>query len=329
MVSGALAEQATTERTSDMAGLTDDQKRHYEEQGYVFLRQLFAPNEIQPLIDEIDAAVAGQAQKHYDGGRLGSPYDDHGFETRFMKMVEDCGEIYNELVGSALMGPELFKILSSPQLVDIAEGIVGPEVHCEGRHRLRPKLPNYGVADYRWHEDTLYQARRLTYVQRQYGLGPTDKRQSDVYLSRIVAAPQMAEPGFWIPLVDVDEVNGCLSLLPGGHHHSAVYDWQWRSGDFVPELDGLTPLPMPMQVGDALLIHQHLPHVSPPNRSDGVRWSVDIRYQDGRLRVKSVREPGFLARSKERPEDVVTTHEGYARIRAAVKAFAQETGIRL
>ena len=62
MVSGALAEQATTEGTSDMAGLTDDQKRHYEEQGYVFLRQLFAPNEIQPLIDEIDAAVAGQAQ---------------------------------------------------------------------------------------------------------------------------------------------------------------------------------------------------------------------------------------------------------------------------
>ena len=156
-----------------------------------------------------------------------------------MKLVEDCGDIYNELVGSALMGPELFKILSSPQLVDIAECIVGPEVHCEGRHRLRPKLPHYGVADYRWHEDTLYQARRLTYVQRQYGLGPADARQSDVYLSRIVAAPQMAEPGFWIPLVDVDASNGCLSLLPGGHHHTAVYDSQWRSGDFVPELDGL------------------------------------------------------------------------------------------
>ena len=138
-------------------------------------------------------------------------------------------------------------------------------------------------------------------MQRQYGLGPADARQSDVYLSRIVAAPQMAEPGFWIPLVDVDASNGCLSLLPGGHHHTAVYDSQWRSGDFVPELDGLKPAPMPMQVGDALLIHQHLPHVSPPNRSKGVRWSVDIRFQDGRLRVKSVREPGFLARSKERP----------------------------
>lgn len=328
-MSGALGWQETSEGTSDMAGLTDEQKRHYEEQGYVFLKQLFTPAEIQPFIDEIKDAVSEQGQRYYEAGRLSSLYEDHGFGTRFMKMVEECGDVYNELVGSVLMGPELFKILSSPQLVDIAEDIVGPEVQCEGRHRLRPKLPNYGVADYRWHEDTLYQARRITYVQRQYGLGPTDARQSDLYLSRVVAAPQMAEPGFWIPLVDVDENNGCLSLLPGGHHHTAVYDWQWRTGDFVPELDGLKPAPMPMQVGDALLIHQHLPHVSPPNRSNGVRWSVDIRYQDARLRVKSVREPGFLARSKERPEEVVTNHAGYARIRAAVKAFAQETGIRL
>ena len=81
--------------------------------------------------------------------------------------------------------------------------------------------------------------------------------------------------------------------------------------------------------GYVLLMQQHVPHVSPPNRSDSVRWSVDIRYQDGRQRAKSVREPGFLARSKERPEDVVTAHEGYVRIREAVVAFARETGIKL
>ena len=312
-----------------MAGLTDDQKKQYEEQGYVLFRELFDPGELQTLIKEIDAAVADVGRKYYDEGRIKSLYDEHGFETRFLKMVEDCGDIYDELPGSQIMGPELFKILSHPRLLDIAESIVGPEVHCEGRHRLRPKLPNYGSADFRWHEDTLYQARRITYVQRQYGLGPADARQGDTVISRIVAAPQMAEPSFWIPLVDVDEVNGCLSLLPGGHRHSSPYDWQWRPGDFVPELDGLVPVALPMQVGDALLIHQHLPHVSPPNRSDRVRWSEDIRYQDGRLRVKSVREPGFLARSQERPDDVVTTPEGYMRIRDAVEAFGRETGIKL
>lgn len=312
-----------------MAGLTEDQKKQYEEQGYVLFRELIGPEHLQPLINEIEAEVGKLGRKYYDEGRISSLHDEAGFKSRFLKMVEDCDDIYDELLGSRFLGPELFKILSHPRLLDIAESIVGPEVHCEGRHRLRPKLPNYGSADYRWHEDTLYQARRITYVQRQYGLGPADARQGDTFLSRIVAAPQMAEPSFWIPLVDVDEENGCMSLLPGGHRHSSPYDWQWRPGDFVPELDGLVPEAMPMRVGDALLIHQHLPHASPPNRSGGIRWSVDIRYQDGRLRVKSVREPGFLARSQERPDDVVTTHEGYVGIREAVEAFGRETGIKL
>ena len=121
------------------AGLTDNQKRHYEEQGYVFLRQLFTPAEIQPLIDEIKDAISEQGQRYYDEGRLSSLYEDDGFETRFMKLVEDCGDIYNELVGSALMGPELFKILSSPQLVDIAECIVGPGSPLRGATPAAPQ----------------------------------------------------------------------------------------------------------------------------------------------------------------------------------------------
>ncbi len=95
-----------------------------------------------------------------------------------------------------------------------------------------------------------------------------------------------------------------------------------------------------MRVGDALLIHQHLPHVSPPNRSDHTRWSVDIRYQDARLPIKSRREPGFLARSRARPDDVVTSYDEYVQIReaaavyqqataAAAEAFRQTTGMQL
>ena len=83
-----------------------------------------------------------------------------------------------------------------------------------------------------------------------------------------------------------------------------------------------------MAVGDALLMHQHVPHVSPPNLTNAVRWSIDIRYQDGRRPVKSVREPGFLARSKERPQDVVTDYKGYRRIREAVAEFRATSEIR-
>ena len=188
-----------------MAGLTSEQKQQYDDLGYVLLEGLFEPSELQPLIDEIDTAVDRVARSYHAEERIRSTYEDEGFERRFMRLVDDAQEAYDELVGSVLMGPELFAVLSHARLLDIVEGIVGPEVHCEGRHRLRPKLPNYGVADFRWHEDTAYAAKRITYVQQQYGLGAADARAGGRFMSRIVAAPQMPEPNFWIPLVPVNE----------------------------------------------------------------------------------------------------------------------------
>ena len=231
-----------------MAGLTTEQKRQYDEMGYVLLKGLFDGEELQPFIDEVDGAVDRVARTYHSDGRIRSLYDDEGFESRFIRIVEDAGEAYDDVVGSTLMGPALFGVLSHVKLLDIVEGIIGPEVHCEGRHRLRPKLPNYGVADFRWHEDTAYAAKRITYVQQQYGLGPTDPKAGR-FMSRIVAAPQMPEPNFWIPLVPVDEENGCLHVLLGGHMHTPPYEEQWEPGAFVPELDDLEPIAVPMQVG--------------------------------------------------------------------------------
>ena len=124
-----------------MAGLTTEQKRQYDEMGYVLLEGLFDDNELQPFIDEVDAAVDRIAREYHADERIRSLYDDEGFETRFIRIVEDSGEAYDEVVGSTLMGPALFGVLSHVKLLDIVEGIIGPEVHCEGRHRLRPKLP--------------------------------------------------------------------------------------------------------------------------------------------------------------------------------------------
>ena len=267
-------------------------------------------------------------RSYHADGLTESLYADEDFETRFMRIVQDSEQAYKEMVDSKFLGPEVFRLLSHPEFLDIVEGIVGPEVHCQGRHRLRPKLPNFGVADFRWHEDTDFAAKRVTYVQQQYGLDREATKAGGRFLSRIVAAPQMPEPNFWVPLVPVDEQNGCLHVLPGGHLHTPPYEEQWEPNTYVAELDGLEPLVVPMEVGDALLMHQHVPHVSPPNRTESIRWSIDIRYQDGRRPVKSVREPGFLARSKERPQDVVADYEGYKAIRDAVAEFRAMSGIR-
>ena len=311
-----------------MPGLTSEQKQQYDELGYVLLKGLFDPGELQPLIDELDTEIDRIARAYHGDGLTESVYADEGFETRFMRIVEEAEQAYREMVDSKFLGPEVFNLLSHPAFLDIVEGIVGPEVHCQGRHRLRPKLPNFGVADFRWHEDTEYATQRITYLQQQYGLDRTASKTGGKFMSRIVAAPKMPEPNFWVPLVPVDERNGCLHVLPGGHLHTPPYEEQWEPNTYVAELNDLEPLVVPMEVGDALLMHQHVPHVSPPNRTESIRWSIDIRYQDGRRPVKSVREPGFLARSVERPQDIVTDYEGYRRIREAVAEFRATSGIR-
>lgn len=312
-----------------MVGLTSAQRQQYDEEGYVLFKGLLEPEELQPLIDDISAEVDQRAHEYHAKGLVRSIHAEHGFKTRLAKLWEECEAIHQHWYGGRHAGPGLFSLLTHTKLLDIAESLVGPEVHCEGRHRLRPKLPHWDEVTVPWHDDTPFGARRITYFREPHSLDARDPNYSATALSRVLPMTQMPEPGFWLPLVEANEENGCLQLLPGGHRHTPPTGSEWAPEKVVTELDGLQRVSMPMQVGDALLFHQHLPHHSPYNGSDHIRWSVDIRYQDGRQRVKSPREPGLPARSKERPKDVVTTFEGYEQIRDAVRDFMERTGIRL
>ena len=130
--------------------------------------------------------------------------------------------------------------------------------------------------------------------------------------------------------VRIDHAGPMYKYIVDGTHPDDMPTEQWGPDTFVPQLDGLVPMPVPMQVGDALMMHQHLPHLSPPNTSDHIRWSVDIRFQDSRLSTKSgTVKPGFIARSKERPQDVVTEYEGYMRLREALQEFREAVDRRL
>ena len=97
----------------------------------------------------------------------------------------------------------------------------------------------------------------------------------------------------WLPLVDVDEVNGCLRLVPGSHRLGAlpvrVHDAlnTRRNANETLEIDGLeailarhAALAVPAAAGDALVFHTFLLHRSQPNRSQATRWTLQARYFD-------------------------------------------------
>ena len=86
---------------------------------------------------------------------------------------------------------------------------------------------------------------------------------------------------FWIPLVDVDEANGCLYVIPGSHYWEFIdsardEDRNMHSFEDV-EARG-TPVAVPMKRGDILCFGVRTFHGSKVNRSDGVRWNIELKY---------------------------------------------------
>jgi hypothetical protein len=97
----------------------------------------------------------------------------------------------------------------------------------------------------------------------------------------------------WLPLVDVDERNGCLLLAPGSQRLGAlpvrVRDAlnERRNANETLEIDGLEAIlarhaavPAPAVAGDALVFHTFLLHRSQPNRAAATRWTLQARYFD-------------------------------------------------
>ncbi len=124
-----------------MAGLSAPQKQQYEEQGFVVFERLFDPDELRPLIAELEGDVDRLARRYQAEGRIKDLCEGQGFKTRLIGLFEQCEAMRDEVVGSRHIGPATFNLLKPPKLVDIAESIVGPEVQCQGRSRFRPQIP--------------------------------------------------------------------------------------------------------------------------------------------------------------------------------------------
>ena len=64
-------------------------------------------------------------------------------------------------------------------------------------------------------------------------------------------------------------------------------------------------MPLPVKAGGAVIFHPLTPHGSLVNRTDGFRWSFDLRYHVTGQNSGREHFPSFVARSRERPETVL------------------------
>ena len=132
----------------------------------------------------------------------------------------------------------------------------------------------------------------------------------------------------WIPIWDATERDGCLHVVPESHieglkthcPQSILKDARGGFGLHIPDklFRVNDAIPIPMKRGSILLLNKMTCHGSLPNKSNRIRWSLDLRYNPIGEPTGRDAFPGFVARSKKNPSSEL--HDPVAWAKSWIKA---------
>ena len=238
-----------------MATTSSTAIKQFETDGYFIVRGALPDSVLQPIRDLIDRHVDAHARELQAEGEIESIHADASFERR-LALVYGDSESRMRSWNTFLFSPELYALLRHEAILDALQPLLGGEISFNGDYHLRPKLPGRTNTAFPLHQDSQYYGPQTGHIL-------------------VISV--------WIPLVDVDEHNGCLQLIPGSHKWGLLPGARRADQNMVSfedvEQRG-TPVPEPMRCGDFLAFHNLTFHGSDVNQSDGVRWSVDIRFRE-------------------------------------------------
>jgi hypothetical protein len=301
------------EKTDPSGPLSQEQVAFFDREGYLAIENLVSDEDLAPVIGELEEAVDCAAREEYEAGHLENLHENEPFPRRLARLSEETTYPLRCVQGGQLAGAAFLRLIRHPNLLDLAEQFCGPEIIASSVYRVRPKVPNWEGGEVPWHQDAGY----------------TEPFCDDALMLTL-----------WMPLVDAHEENGCLWVIPRAHKGRVIEHAKREGRPYLKipsqELPTQEAVPCPVPKGGALLMTNRTPHASFANRSDHVRWSMDLRYQSAHLptsapitRLEDEIEGGdgevppacfppeadFLVRSKARPDEVVADPETFFRIR--------------
>ena len=278
-----------------MRQLSEKQLDQFKSEGYVVVRGFLDPDtHIRPVLEEYELVLDRLARSLYAQGKISSLYMALPFAERLTKVYVESGEVHSQWFDFSLpqkdiredtpfwFGPEVFKLLKCDALLDVAEQFVGPEVYSTPVQHIRIKPPESAipetldnrVIETPWHQDN----------------GVLLEDADETIMLTV-----------WFPLTPATEEMGCLKVRPGSHLEGLSHHCIQSNGLGIPD-----PL-LPGKEGVARCTLYGPADVSwlPPNDSDQVRISFDLRYNA--VGESTGREvfPGFVARSRANPDSVL------------------------
>lgn len=222
----------------------------FHEHGFVVLRNFFdVARDLAPIADQI--AWLGQ--------RIGGD----GFAMADAAAIERLSlEQRGTLYRSLRYLPALAQLAARPGLLDLSRafGIAFPLVLRS--FNVRMDTPHRDEFLFHWHQD-------ITYL-----LGSHNSLT------------------YWIPLSQVDAEHGSIEVVDASHR-DGIRALEYTGAKALEPQTVLSPadarlvkepddptIPVEAEPGDLVAFSQYLLHRSTPNRSSGIRWTVQIRHAD-------------------------------------------------
>lgn len=193
---------------------------------------------------------------------------------------------------------ETYDLLRNPSLLAIAEDLLGTsEISVHGIFNARAGMPNDTRTATPWHQDS------MEWHAGSYSTGLLDDLSTHVVT-------------FWIPLQKADANTGCLeviSLKQTGGKTFKPYDYDYANTGYIGispnEIKQYDSVVIEMDCSDVLAFGQNTPHATVRNKSDRIRWSMDIRYEATDNATHTGKKFGFVAQSKVDPGRVTPFEE--------------------
>lgn len=255
--------------------LTQEQKEHFQEQGYLAVENIFSAEEVENLRRSVDA-LSEQAQNLTES------------TDRFkLKAFDNGGKLVQQVAEPHELGGTWMALARDNRLLDIVEGLLGPNIQLY-YSMLMMKPPREGFKA-PWHQDFAF------FVHNR----------ADILACMVAIDDATLENGC-LRVIPGSHKLGLLNHFKDGQFTGILQD----TAAFD---DPDKQMVLPIKAGGVLLWHSLTLHGSQPNRSERPRRAIVLEYKNpeasllggafnSRLEVRTV---GLMVRGRDPKGDLL------------------------
>ncbi len=294
--------------------LTRELFASFQENGFLAIDRLVPVEDFEPIEFEHAELLERVAQWLHRDRKVNDTYDSLPFGQRFSQIISVFPDLHrffnvslpllNEEIDAETFdmhaGPAVFDLIRHPMILDIVEAIIGGEIYSSPVQQMRMKPP----------------ARTLKGKPADHSnVGATTWHQDMEAL--LPEADNTEQLTFWPAITEATVENCCLTSIPKSHREGPKVHCSELATAPEPQVpDSIVQdrysKPLPVNKGGAVFFHKMNVHRALPNLSDGLRWSMDLRYNPIGQPTGRPAFPVFVARSGTYPQTEQTVPGAWA-----------------